>query len=152
MGDYIFSLIVVSPERKVLIPIRKKVADYFGVEPCLDITTTIRRKAYTYTRYSSVQIGTGVIVSVGQERFTLPAAVRKRGRKIRLPTEIMSMKGNIRTLGIAFPQKAHHIAIAHWIYHNCKQHRPWYFLSPAGKKVRVMDCSYYWEWQSRAKE
>jgi hypothetical protein len=145
MGDYIFSIIAINPERKMLVSIRKKVAEYFGIKASLPISATIRRKAYTYTRYSSVQIGTGVTVSVGKDRFTLPAAVRKRGRKVRLPTEIMSMKGNIRTLGIAFPEKAHHIAIAHWIYHNCKQHRPWYFLSPAGKKVRVMDYSYYWQ-------
>jgi hypothetical protein len=129
----------------MLIPIKKKVADYFGITPCIETITTVRRKAYTYTRYSPTRIDMGVLVSVGKDKFTLPAAVRKRGRKIRLPTEVKTKKGFVSTLGITFPPKAHHIAIAHWIHTNCKQHSPWYFLSQSGKRVLVGDFAYYLE-------
>lgn len=122
------------------IVIREKVAAHFGIESDAPTFKTFRKRGYTYTKYDELSSDTGKLVRVPASRYTrLQALNGKGGRKVRIPTGRTTAKGCVQTYGITFPMKADYWEIGQWLARHCKQNKPRYFLTEAGKKRPVLD-------------
>jgi hypothetical protein len=122
--------------------VRARIAEYYGIREISPVPITAQRKSYSYYRRNLLTNESGGVITVPSSRYLrIPHLSLKNVREIRVPTELVSPRGNIRTHGIKFPVKANCIDISHWLFWNCTRHKPKYFLTEAGKKRAVFDWS-----------
>ena len=136
----VISLIRFEDGSESIILVKAKAAEYFGIEEIVPNAVTVRRRAYSYYRSDGATNEPGKEISVPSSRYSrVPRLSTKSVRAVRVPKEIVSPRGNVRTHVIRFPVKADYDDISHWLYWNCKLHKPNYFLTEAGKKRLVWD-------------
>jgi hypothetical protein len=125
---------------EAILVIRAKVVDYFNIPVGISRLPTYRRGAYTYHRSDGLRTANRTEVRVPKTQSVKTVEwTRRRGRKVRIPTERVTKKGYTQTLGITFPRRMTYRDIGYWLFLNCRAHRPKYFLTEAGKKRIVFD-------------
>ncbi len=122
--------------------VRVRTAEYFGINQTSPKIVTVQRRSYSYYRCDALGNKVTDLITVPSSRYSRVTRLNLRSvREVRVPTEFVSPKGNVRTYGINFPVKADYVDISHWLFWNCKLHKPIYFLTEAGKKRMVYDWS-----------
>ena len=73
-------------------------------------------------------------------RFALPKSFAGRGvgRKILVPTEMTTTKGNLRMVTLRFPTSANLAAISNFLAEKCTTHKPGWFLTESLVKRAVV--------------
>jgi hypothetical protein len=117
-----------------------KTADYFGITGVTPKPKTVHRDAYSYYRQVKLGESFAKVVNVPRsQQQRVPRQSPRSDNRVRIPTENVTKRGCVSTLGIKFPARARITDISHWLYWNCKVHRPQYFLTKSGCKYGVTD-------------
>lgn len=125
-----------------IIEVNAKAADYFGIVEVTPKMKVVEKKAYTYQRGGLSSSDTGHRVEVPASRYTVaPRQGKRNNRKIRVPREEVSARGNQRTFSFSFPKRARNWEISQWLWQHCNRHKPLYFVTEAGAKHGVWDYS-----------
>lgn len=128
--------------RTIQIPVRSDVVDYFNITGAAAGTAALtptlrRRKAYTRQRYASPVATAPQAGDVNVEAATWFAISTAGlninvGKLIKIPTEILTAKNNIRYVSLRIDARATNVAIAVWINSRFSSKKPGYFILPAG--------------------
>lgn len=125
-----------------IITVNAKAADYFGIVQVTPKMKVVEKKAYTYRRGTLGNSDTGKEIRVPKSKHTTaPRLGRRDDRKIRVPREEVSARGNQRTFSFSFPRRAKLWEISQWLWQHCNRHKPLYFVTEAGAKHGVWDYS-----------
>ena len=116
VAQSIFTSIAFADGSELLMVVKAKTADYFGIKETTPKAVTVQRKSYSYYRNDGLGNESKRVVTVPRSRYSrLPRLDIKNVREVRVPTELVSSRGNIRTHGIKFPVKANYVDIGHWL-------------------------------------
>jgi hypothetical protein len=136
----IFTSIAFADGSELLMVVKAKTANYFGIKDITPKAVMVQRKSYSYYRTDGLSNESKSVVTVPSSRYPrIPRLNVKNVREVRVPTELFTPRGNVKTHGIKFPVKVDYIDIGRWLYRNCTLHKPKYFLTEAGKKRVVFD-------------
>jgi hypothetical protein len=125
-----------------IIEVSAKTAEYFGIREIAPKTVSIQKRAYSYYRREGLTSERSKVINVPSSKYTrVPRLGAKSVREVRVPTELITPRGNVRTHGIKFPTKADYIDISHWLWWRCTRNKPEYFITEAGKKRGIFDWS-----------
>jgi hypothetical protein len=135
-------LIALDDGSEAFFKIRGKAADFFGIKGVQPKMQVFQKKAYSYYRYSGLTSNITREVRVPSSRVGRPPVLSKgTDKRVKVPTNSVSPRGNVRTYTIAFPRKATYRNISQWLATHCTKNKPRYFISEAGKKRLVFDES-----------
>lgn len=113
--------------------------EYFGISVVVPEDKLISRKGYTYYRISGNDLKE---VHVPPSEFYHPPKLnRHHVRRVKVPREEFTEKGNPRTFSFSFPKGVKTVYISYWLSWNITKHKPLYFLTESGKMRPVWDFS-----------
>jgi hypothetical protein len=135
----VLTVLILPSGKEGIIQTTDEAIDYFGISVVTPKDKLVEKKGYTYQRISGNQL---TEVRVPPSRFYVSPSFNKRDvRKIKVPRESFTEKGNQKTFSFSFPRRVKNVIISLWLSENCKQHKPIYFLTEAGRACPVWDFS-----------
>lgn len=122
------------------------VVTYFGITATTAAATARTRKRASHTRqiYTGLgDTGTAKTVSVQASTWTdTPSPPRRgAGQKIIVPTELITVKKNIRKVTMRFPSDAVIGAISNFLFTKCTKNKPTFFWTANGVKHLVVNIT-----------
>jgi hypothetical protein len=145
---YIYTSIKLGSGRTGTVAIRGDVADYFNIAADAGAGATaaagykiITRKSTGRDLYVDLADNTPVASATdANNKFALPNQLNTRGggKKITIPTELKTAKGNTRTVRITFPSDATLGAISNFLATKLQAKKPSYFISPGGVRRAIV--------------
>lgn len=134
--------------RKGTLLLPQDVVDYFGITATTAAATARVRKRASHTRqvFADGLNDTGAAaktVSVQASTWTdTPSPPRRgAGQKIIVPTELITVKKNIRYVTMRFPGNAVIGAISNFLFTKCTKKKPTYFLTSNGVRHLVISIT-----------
>lgn len=136
----------IGSSRKAFVSVRGDALDYFNVtEPTASaggLTEVIKKTSGTISRYGA-GLGDTTPTEVPTDtthRYTRPPRLSSGsgGRRIIVPTELITPKKNVRVHCMRFPSSAINAAISVWLFENIKVHKPTWFKTEYGTRYAVV--------------
>ncbi len=133
--------------RKGTLLLPQDVIDYFGITATTATATARTRKRVAHTRQIFADglndTAAAKTVSVQASTWTDTPSPPKRGagQKIIVPTELITVKKNIRYVTMRFPSNAVIGAISNFLFTKCTKKKPSYFFTSNGVRHLVVNIT-----------
>lgn len=145
MVEKVTAVMDVGSGRSIAFPIKKDVADYFGIETSeasAAPSKLIERVAYQFTREALTGEGTSKTITVGKAVYYATDKSSKgrfTGRGFLFPTNKTTQKGNLRSALIRIPSVATNMAVAMWVWTKFQAvaNRPSFIWTPSRERMVI---------------